>query len=142
MRRLLLAFSLSIAPLLLAQSEAPDLIIFNARVFTGDPTNPKAQAVAISGDHISAVGTNDQVKSIAGRLTKRIDAQGHVVRRITGPVQQGYQRVAWDLRLPSPTITLGPRTQDSFGTSNGEWVQELDLNFPAAGEAIVVRTRA
>src|SRR5438477_1410764 len=79
MRRLLLAFSLSIAPLLLAQSEAPDLIIFNARVFTGDPTNPKAQAVAISGDHISAVGTNDQVKSIAGRSTKRIDAQGHVV---------------------------------------------------------------
>jgi uncharacterized repeat protein (TIGR01451 family) len=37
----------------------------------------------------------------------------------------------------SPTITLGPRTQDSFGTSNGEWVQELDINFPAAGEAIV-----
>jgi uncharacterized repeat protein (TIGR01451 family) len=37
----------------------------------------------------------------------------------------------------SPAISLGPRTQDSFGTSNGEWVQELDINFPAAGEAIV-----
>jgi len=37
------------------------------------------------------------------------DAQGRVVRRITGPVQQGFQRVAWDLRLPGPTVTLAGR---------------------------------
>jgi len=78
MRRLLLALCLSVAPLLIAQS-APDLIIFNAKVFTADPANPSAQAVAISGDHIAAVGTNDQVKSMAGDATKRIDAKGRVV---------------------------------------------------------------
>jgi hypothetical protein len=37
------------------------------------------------------------------------DAQGHVVRRLTGPVQQGFQRVAWDLRLPAPTVALAGR---------------------------------
>jgi hypothetical protein len=37
------------------------------------------------------------------------DAQGRVVRRVTGPVQQGIQRVAWDLRLPGPTVTLAGR---------------------------------
>jgi photosystem II stability/assembly factor-like uncharacterized protein len=37
------------------------------------------------------------------------DAEGRVVRRITGPVQQGIQRVAWDLRLPGPTVTLAGR---------------------------------
>ena len=37
------------------------------------------------------------------------DVQGRVVRRITGPVQQGIQRVAWDLRLPGPTVTLAGR---------------------------------
>ena len=38
------------------------------------------------------------------------DAQGRVVRRITGPVQPGFQRVAWDLRLPGPTVALAGRT--------------------------------
>jgi len=37
------------------------------------------------------------------------DAQGRIVRRITGPVQQGFQRVAWDLRLPAPTVALAGR---------------------------------
>lgn len=29
------------------------------------------------------------------------DEDGHVVRRLTGPVTEGFQRVAWDLRFPS-----------------------------------------
>jgi hypothetical protein len=28
---------------------------------------------------------------------------------MTGPVQQGFQRLAWDLRLPAPTVTLAGR---------------------------------
>jgi photosystem II stability/assembly factor-like uncharacterized protein len=52
--------------------------------------------------------TEDREEAPAVLLTVS-DAQGHVVRRITGPVQQGVQRVAWDLRLPAPTITLATR---------------------------------
>jgi len=29
------------------------------------------------------------------------DANGHVVRRLTGPITAGVQRVAWDLRYPA-----------------------------------------
>ncbi|MGI9107875.1 MAG: VPS10 domain-containing protein [Pyrinomonadaceae bacterium] len=32
------------------------------------------------------------------------DAAGRVVRRLTGPVAAGMQRVSWDLRSPSPTL--------------------------------------
>ena len=52
--------------------------------------------------------TEDREEAPAVVLTVS-DAQGRVVRRITGPVQQGIQRVAWDLRLPAPTITLATR---------------------------------
>src|SRR2546421_9651069 len=79
MRRLLLSLSLSLAPVLFAQSAAPDLIIYDAKIFTGDPATPWAQAIAITGDHITAVGTNDQVRSMAARSTKSRDAQGRVV---------------------------------------------------------------
>ena len=40
-------------------------------------------------------------------LTVR-DAAGRVVRRLSGPVKAGFQRVAWDLRYPS----TAPRRQD------------------------------
>jgi predicted amidohydrolase YtcJ len=80
MRKLFLTISLAVAPLALAQSTAgPDLILTNAKVFTADPNAPWAQAVAITGDHISAVGTSDQVKSIATDSTKVIDAKGSLI---------------------------------------------------------------
>src|ERR1700719_3273032 len=31
------------------------------------------------------------------------DSSGRVVRRLTGPVTAGMQRVSWDLRYPAPT---------------------------------------
>ena len=42
------------------------------------------------------------------------DAEGHVVRRLTGPVGAGFHRVAWDLRYPAPDPTnLTPSTEYS-----------------------------
>jgi hypothetical protein len=52
--------------------------------------------------------TEDREEAPAIELTVS-DGQGRVVRRVTGPVQQGFQRVAWDLRLPGPTVALAGR---------------------------------
>src|SRR5271155_3478137 len=54
----------------------PDLILFNGRFHTLDPTNPIAGAVAISGGNFSAVGTDHDVRKLAGKATKLIDLQG------------------------------------------------------------------
>src|SRR5712692_8138896 len=79
MRQLMVALCIAAAPSVLAQAPAPDLILYNAKVFTGDASNRFAQAVAITGDHISAVGTADEVRRLAGDKTKSIDAKGHVI---------------------------------------------------------------
>jgi photosystem II stability/assembly factor-like uncharacterized protein len=44
------------------------------------------------------------------------DDDGNVVRRLTGPVTAGFNRVAWDLRLPAPNPTslTPPKTDDPF----------------------------
>ena len=39
----------------------PQLLLVNARVFTADPALPYAQAVAIEGGRILAVGSNEQI---------------------------------------------------------------------------------
>jgi len=44
------------------------------------------------------------------------DASGRVVRRLTGPITAGMQRVSWDLRYPAPTLAPppNPETEDPF----------------------------
>ncbi|MDT1063605.1 amidohydrolase [Paracoccus sp. CPCC 101403] len=56
-----------------------DLILTNARVLTMDPDHPRAEAVAIAGDRILAVGSAAQIWALAGPATKVIDAAGQTL---------------------------------------------------------------
>ena len=56
-----------------------DVIVVNANVHTVDPDRPRAEALAISGECIIQVGSNDEVRRLAGRPTRIIDAGGRVV---------------------------------------------------------------
>jgi predicted amidohydrolase YtcJ len=67
-------------PFLRAQSQpAADFIIRNAKVWTVDKTHPTAQAVAVLGDRIVAVGSNDDVEGWHGAHTRTIDASGKLL---------------------------------------------------------------
>ena len=58
---------------------AADLIIVNAAIHTMDQGQPLAEAVAISGNRIIAVGTTKEIRKLAGAKTRVIDAQGQLV---------------------------------------------------------------
>ncbi len=60
-------------------SFAPDLVIINAMVHTMDPNLPLADAVAIHGNRIVAVGASKEIKKMAGPRTRVVDAQKRVV---------------------------------------------------------------
>ncbi len=62
-----------------AGSADPDLVVFNARVYTVDPRTPRAQAFAVKGSRFTAVGSNDDVKSLIGPRTQAYDARGMTV---------------------------------------------------------------
>jgi predicted amidohydrolase YtcJ len=59
-----------------AQETSPDRILFHAKVFTADPENPYADAVAIRGDKIIAVGNLPQVEKSVSTTAERIDLEG------------------------------------------------------------------
>ena len=77
MKRAFLVVTLLACGVAAAQTP-PDLILFNGRVF--GPNSPKefAQAIAITGGRITAVGTNEEVLAQA-HGTRRIDAGGRLV---------------------------------------------------------------
>lgn len=65
---------------LLAASAPPaDLVIVNAHVFTADDARPEARAVAVTGGRITAVGSDADVRPLAGPATRVIDARGRLL---------------------------------------------------------------
>ena len=105
-----------------------DLLIVNARVWTGVPSTPEAEAVAVVGGRIAAIGTTADVSAWRGEGTRVIDAGG--ARVLPGFNDShvhfmggGLQLDNVDLRqAPSPqefTRLIGERVQK---TPAGEWV--------------------
>ncbi|MGA7906148.1 MAG: amidohydrolase [Candidatus Sulfotelmatobacter sp.] len=64
------------ASALWGQDGSGERIFFHAKVFTGDPQNPYAEAVVIRGDKIVAVGNLDEVGKAAAANAERIDLGG------------------------------------------------------------------
>jgi predicted amidohydrolase YtcJ len=56
-----------------------DTIVTGGKLLTMDKAMPEAEALAMSGSHILAVGSNDDIRNLAGPKTKIIDATGMTV---------------------------------------------------------------
>lgn len=56
-----------------------DVIFMNARVFTSDESNPYVEAVAVRGNRILYVGSNEGANSFKSHSTRLIDGQGHTL---------------------------------------------------------------
>jgi predicted amidohydrolase YtcJ len=109
--------------------DQPQLIIFNAHVITVNPIQPHAQALAILGDRILAVGSNDRVCGLAGPGAQKIDLEGSTV--VPGFIDAHchvgsagllhLRCVNCDLRtVPAIQAAILDRVET---TSPGEWIQ-------------------
>jgi hypothetical protein len=70
----LLAFLAVAAP-----AQEADLIITNASIWTGDTVRPRAEALAVRGDRIIAVGTGAEMQRHRTSFTRVLDAGGRFV---------------------------------------------------------------
>jgi hypothetical protein len=57
----------------------PETIITNAKALTMDEARPRAEAVAIGGGRILAVGSRAEVEALAGPGTRVVDAGGRTL---------------------------------------------------------------
>jgi len=76
----LLSMTFMIFSVSCTSKDSADLVILNGKVLTVDKDNPLAEAVAIKGEEIIAVGSTKMIKSyINDNNTKTIDARGRLV---------------------------------------------------------------
>jgi predicted amidohydrolase YtcJ len=133
MKLAIVLLSCALASNLLAQSKpTADLIITNARVWTVDKANPTAQAVAVFGDRIIAVGSKAEVESLRGHDTRLIDAGGKLL--LPGFNDAHVHFVGGGLQLDSVQLNDAASTDEfvhrigeqAKKTPKGEWIQGGD----------------
>jgi len=77
-KRFTVLASLTIVGLVTLVAAQPEKahVFYNGKVFTGEPTHPYAEAVAIRGNKIEAVGAKADVMKTAGPDAEKVDLQG------------------------------------------------------------------
>lgn len=70
---------LALASIGVLRAQQADTILYNGKVLTVDAKFNTAEAVAVRGDKIAAVGKNDEVLKLAGPNTLKIDLKGRTV---------------------------------------------------------------
>jgi predicted amidohydrolase YtcJ len=120
------------------------LIVVNARVWTGDRAQPRAEAVATRGDRILAVGSMADVRAQAGPATE-IDARGGLVTpgfidAHLHLVAGGFRLMSVDLRDVSTRDELVARLRDFAATRPpGTWITGGDWDHERWGGALPAR---
>ncbi|MGE4249639.1 MAG: amidohydrolase [Parvibaculaceae bacterium] len=80
-----------------------DIIIANARILTMDPDRPRAEALAIAGNRLLALGSADDVLSLKAKHTRMIDARGKTV--LPGIVESHMHLFMGAVELDSLMVT-------------------------------------
>ncbi len=64
---------------MISAREEASLVLLNGNIWTGNPNQPRAQAIAVSGDKIIGVGSNEEIKAFIGADTIQINGKGTFV---------------------------------------------------------------
>jgi predicted amidohydrolase YtcJ len=113
-----------------ATDTAADLVVRNAKIHTGDPARPQAEAIAIRDGVVTVVGDDSDMASQVGPATKVVDALGrravpglndahlHVIRGGLNYVLE----LRWD-GVPTLRQGLAMLREQAARTPKGQWVR-------------------
>jgi predicted amidohydrolase YtcJ len=90
--------------------QSADFIVTNSRILTMDANRPRAQALAVQGDKIVAVGTAQEVNALRGPKTRVIDNHGKSV--IPGIVEGHVHLFIGSVELGLPNVAQCANMED------------------------------
>jgi predicted amidohydrolase YtcJ len=107
-----------------------DLVLINGRVYTLDEARPWAEAVAIAGERIAAVGSTSEIRALAGPATRVVDLNGAFV---SPGFNDGHVHTDSTGALLTGANLLDVHTADTFASAEattrlpaGSWITRGD----------------
>ena len=111
---LLLAVTLLVAGLLTAQAseskDPADYVLLNGKVYTVNPKQPWAEAVAVRGDEIVHVGDNQGARDFIGKDSRAIDLKGKLL--LPGFVESHIHLLMGAATTSGVTLTMTDSLED------------------------------
>ncbi len=117
-----------------------DTIIKNANVITMDPSQPRAQSLAIWGDKLIGVGGNDEIDGLRGKETQVLDLAGSTVLPgfIDAHIHVLYSGIRHvmqeDCALDSIESVITAMKSRAQYTSQGQWVMGFKFDDTKTAE--------
>jgi len=117
------------APAAAAPPLTPGLILHHGNILTMDASNPRAEAIAIAGDRIFAVGSNAEIEALAGASTRRVHLEGKTVTpgfidAHSHPASSGLRHLREvDCDLRSIQAIIAAIRDRAARTPRGQWVR-------------------
>jgi predicted amidohydrolase YtcJ len=113
-----------------AQTPVPELVLVNGKVITVDARDAIAEAVAVTGGRIVAVGTTADIRARAGAATQVVDLGGRAVTPGLIDTHVHFTEVdtLFNVDLSDPSITkmddvLARVAAQVAKTKPGEWIR-------------------
>ncbi len=111
---------------LLTCNTAPEnqskIVILNAAIWTANENNPFAEAIAITGKKITAVGTNAEIKKFIDDKTQVIDAKGKMI--VPGFIDSHLHLLEGGFRLSSVQLR-DANTKEIFVSRIADFAKSL-----------------
>jgi predicted amidohydrolase YtcJ len=134
---LLPLFLLTVAACRQAPHPTADLIVTNGTIWTGEKSQPLAEAMAVVGDRVAALGTAPEIDAWRGERTKVVDAAARLV--VPGFNDAHLHFVSGGLQLENVDLKNAP-TREEFvrrisehakTLKPGEWITGGDWDDQA-----------
>jgi predicted amidohydrolase YtcJ len=136
-----------------AEDTTPALVLYDAQVFTADPAHPYADAVAIRGERIVAVGALGAVEKAAGPAARKVDLKGkflmpgmldahaHPIAGGLGLIQASYPDTADSIPALTAFVSRHMAAKDSRlgdvlvinGIDLGYWAHAAEIDAQLSG---------
>jgi predicted amidohydrolase YtcJ len=133
-----------LSPANIPEEQAADLVIYNGKVVTVDKSFSIAQAVAVKGDKIIAVGTDEEIEALVGKNTKVLNLKGktmlpgindtHVHSTLFGSEKPPLVIDLTDPKLNSIAAIVKAVGERAKTTKAGEWIMGMGLYLNALEE--------
>jgi predicted amidohydrolase YtcJ len=121
-----------------------DFLFINAAVYTADPANPRAEAVAVRGNRIVFVGRAADAAELRGPRTEVIDAGGRTL--LPGLIDSHFHLLWGSLKLDKLRLEEANTLPEVFtalaayAAANPQraWIEGVQLKYSAipAGERL------